>query len=196
MDIAKEGMLGQLFEALSPRHVAFIEAQKIFFVGTAAGEGTVNLSPKGGDSLRILDAHTLAWLNLTGSGNESAANVLQNPRMTVMFCAFEGAPMILRAYGQARVLHRGDPDWETALARFPASVAARQIFLLDIERVQTSCGMSVPLFDYQGDREDLANWSARQGKEGIEAYWRKKNQLSLDGLESEILARSGLEADA
>ncbi|MGE6295500.1 pyridoxamine 5'-phosphate oxidase family protein [Aeromonas media] len=188
--------MGQLFEALSPRHVAFIEAQKIYFVGTAAEEGTVNLSPKGGDSLRILDAHTLAWLNLTGSGNESAAHVLQNPRMTVMFCAFEGAPMILRAYGQARVLHRGDPDWEAALARFPASVAARQIFLLDIERVQTSCGMSVPLFDYQGDREDLANWSARQGKEGIEAYWRKKNQLSLDGLESEILARSGLEADA
>ena len=187
--------MGQLFEALSPRHAAFIEAQKIYFVGTAA-EGTVNLSPKGGDSLRILDAHTLAWLNLTGSGNESAAHVLQNPRMTVMFCAFEGAPMILRAYGQARVLHRGDPDWETALARFPASVAARQIFLLDIERVQTSCGMSVPLFDYQGDREDLANWSARQGKEGIEAYWRKKNQLSLDGVESEILARSGLPADA
>ena len=188
--------MGQLFEALSPRHVAFIEAQKIYFVGTAAGEGTVNLSPKGGDSLRILDAHTLAWLNLTGSGNESAAHVLQNPRMTVMLCAFEGAPMILRAYGQARVLHRGDSDWEAALARFPASVAARQIFLLEIERVQTSCGMSVPLFDYQGDREDLANWSARQGKEGIEAYWRKKNQLSLDGLESEILARSGLEADA
>ena len=98
--------MGLRFEALSPRHVAFLEAQKIYFVGTAAGEGTVNLSPKGGDSLRILDAHTLAWLNLTGSGNESAAHVLQNPRMTVMFCAFEGAPMILRAYGQARVLHR------------------------------------------------------------------------------------------
>lgn len=187
--------MGQLFEALLPRHVTFIEGQKIFFVGTAAAKGSVNLSPKGGDSLRVLDAHTLAWLNLTGSGNESAAQVLQQPRMTVMFCAFEGAPMILRAYGQARVLHRGDPDWEAALARFPASVAARQIFLLDIERVQTSCGMSVPLFDYQGDREDLANWSARQGKEGIEAYWRKKNQLSLDGLESEILARSGLQAD-
>ena len=93
--------------------------------------------------------------------------------MTVMFCAFEGAPLILRAYGQARVLHRGDTGWEAAQARFPASIAARQIFLLDIERVQASCGMSVPLFDYRGDRE---------------------NQLSLDGLESEILARSGLEA--
>ena len=103
--------------------------------------------------------------------------------------------MILRAYGQARVLHRGDPGWEAAMALFPASVAARQIFLLDIERVQTSCGMAVPLYDYQGDREALANWSTRQGKEGIEAYWRKKNQLSLDGFESEILTRSGLEAD-
>ncbi|MFM4704591.1 pyridoxamine 5'-phosphate oxidase family protein [Aeromonas bivalvium] len=187
--------MGQLFEALSPRHVTFIEAQKIYFVGTAAREGTVNLSPKGGDSLRILGPNTLAWLNLTGSGNESAAHVLQHPRMTVMFCAFEGAPLILRAYGRARVLHRGDTEWESALARFPASVAARQVFLLDIERVQTSCGMSVPLYDYQGDREDLANWSARQGREGIEAYWRKKNQRSLDGLESEILTRSGLQAD-
>ncbi|MGY3968298.1 pyridoxamine 5'-phosphate oxidase family protein [Aeromonas enteropelogenes] len=186
--------MGQLFEALSPQHVAFIEAQKIYFVATAADQGTVNLSPKGGDSLRVIDAHTLAWLNLTGSGNESAAHVLHNPRMTMMFCAFEGAPLILRAYGQARVLHRGDTGWEAALARFPASIAARQIFLLDIERVQASCGMSVPLYEYQGDRADLANWSERQGREGIEAYWRKKNQLSLDGLESEILARSGLEA--
>ncbi|UCM43532.1 pyridoxamine 5'-phosphate oxidase family protein [Aeromonas dhakensis] len=187
--------MGQLFEALSPRHVAFIEAQKIFFVGTAAAEGTVNLSPKGGDSLRVIDAHTLAWLNLTGSGNESAAHVLQHPRMTVMFCAFEGAPLILRAYGRARVLHRSDPEWSLFLARFPQSVAARQIFLLDIARIQTSCGMSVPLYEYQGDREDLANWSERQGREGIEAYWRKKNQLSLDGLESEILVRSGLSPD-
>lgn len=103
--------MGQLFEALLPRHVTFIEGQKIFFVGTAAAKGSVNLSPKGGDSLRVLDAHTLVWLNLTGSGNESAAQVLQQPRMTVMFCAFEGAPLILRAYGQARVLHRTDPQW-------------------------------------------------------------------------------------
>lgn len=187
--------MGQLFEALSPRHVAFIEAQKIFFVGTAAAEGTVNLSPKGGDSLRVIDPYTLAWLNLTGSGNESAAHVLQHPRMTVMFCAFEGAPLILRAYGRARVLHRSDPEWSSFLARFPQSAAARQIFLLDIARVQASCGMSVPLYKYQGDREDLANWSERQGREGIEAYWRKKNQLSLDGLESDILVRSGLSPD-
>lgn len=186
--------MGQLFEALSPRHRAFIEAQKIFFVGTAAEEGTVNLSPKGGDSLRVIDANTLAWLNLTGSGNESAAHVLRNPRMTVMFCAFEGAPLILRAYGQARVLHRGDPDWDEAMALFPPSVAARQIFLLDIDSVQSSCGMSVPLYDYQADRVDLANWSTRQGEEGIQAYWRKKNQQSLDGFASEIVARSGLAA--
>ncbi|WP_111874465.1 pyridoxamine 5'-phosphate oxidase family protein [Aeromonas bivalvium] len=187
--------MGQVFEALSPRHVAFIEAQKIYFVGTAAAEGSVNLSPKGGDSLRILGPNTLAWLNLTGSGNESAAHVLQHPRMTVMFCAFEGAPLILRAYGRARVLHQGDPEWPSLLALFPPSVAARQLFLLEIDKVQASCGMSVPLFDYQGDREDLAHWSTRQGREGIEAYWRKKNQRSLDGLESEILARSGLQAD-
>ncbi|MGK4476247.1 pyridoxamine 5'-phosphate oxidase family protein [Aeromonas molluscorum] len=187
--------MGQLFEALLPRHLAFIEAQKIYFVGTAAEQGTVNLSPKGGDSLRVIDAHTLAWLNLTGSGNESAAHVLRNPRMTVMFCAFEGPPLILRAYGQARVLHRGDLGWDEAMALFPPSVAARQIFLLDIDQVQSSCGMSVPLYGYQGDRMDLANWSERQGTQGIEAYWRKKNQRSLDGFDSEIVARSGLAAE-
>jgi hypothetical protein len=133
--------MGQLFEALLPRHVTFIEGQKIFFVGTAAAKGSVNLSPKGGDSLRVLDAHTLAWLNLTGSGNESAAQVLQQPRMTVMFCAFEGAPLILRAYGQARVLHRTDPQWPSLLALFPQAsrLARSSCWTLNGSRRRAAC---------------------------------------------------------
>lgn len=187
--------MGQTTKSLNEKQIAFIEQQKIYFVGTAAESGTVNISPKGGDSLRVIDNKTLAWLNLTGSGNESAAHVLRDPRMTVMFCAFEGAPLILRAYGQARAIHRNDPEWEIYVSLFPDSVASRQIFLLEIDFVQSSCGMSVPYFSYEGDRDDLAKWSHRQGTEGIQKYWLKKNQQSLDGFETHIAARSGLKIE-
>ncbi|ANW25645.1 pyridoxamine 5'-phosphate oxidase [Vibrio coralliilyticus] len=184
--------MGKQFSELSDKHITFIEQQKLYFVGTAADSGSVNLSPKGGDSLRVISPTQIAWLNLTGSGNESAAHVLNNPRMTLMFCAFEGAPLILRAYGQASVLHNKDADWEKYASLFPESVAARQIFILDINMVQSSCGMSVPYFSYEGDREDLAKWSEKQGTDGIEKYWLKKNQKSIDGFASEIASRSGL----
>ncbi|EEX30874.1 MULTISPECIES: pyridoxamine 5'-phosphate oxidase family protein [Vibrio] len=184
--------MGKQFSELSDKHIAFIEQQKLYFVGTAADSGSVNLSPKGGDSLRVISPTQIAWLNLTGSGNESAAHVLNNPRMTLMFCAFEGAPLILRAYGQASVLHNKDAEWKKYVSLFPESVAARQIFILDINMVQSSCGMSVPYFSYEGDRKDLAKWSEKQGTEGIEKYWLKKNQKSIDGFESEIASRSGL----
>ncbi|MBE1275125.1 pyridoxamine 5'-phosphate oxidase family protein [Enterovibrio baiacu] len=184
--------MGQITKSLSEKHIAFIGEQKMYFVGTAAESGKVNLSPKGGDSLRVIDNKTIAWLNQTGSGNESAAHVLRDPRMTIMFCAFEGAPLILRAYGQARALHRNDPEWEIFSALFPVNFASRQIFLLDIDLVQSSCGMSVPYYSYQGDRDDLDKWSDRQGEAGIERYWLKKNQTSLDGFESDIAKRTGL----
>lgn len=184
--------MGKQFSELSDKHIAFIDQQKLYFVGTAADSGSVNLSPKGGDSLRVISPTQIAWLNLTGSGNESAAHVLNNPRMTLMFCAFEGAPLILRAYGQASVLHNKDAEWKKYVSLFPESAAARQIFILDINMVQSSCGMSVPYFTYEGDREDLAKWSEKQGTEGIEKYWLKKNQKSIDGFESEIASRSGL----
>jgi hypothetical protein len=184
--------MGKQFSELSDKHISFIEQQKLYFVGTAADSGSVNLSPKGGDSLRVISPTQIAWLNLTGSGNESAAHVLNNPRMTLMFCAFEGAPLILRAYGQASVLHNKDAEWKKYVSLFPESVAARQIFILDINMVQSSCGMSVPYFSYEGDREDLAKWSEKQGTEGIEKYWLKKNQKSIDGFASEIASRSGL----
>ena len=188
--------MGKQFSELSDKHISFIEQQKLYFVGTAADSGSVNLSPKGGDSLRVISPTQIAWLNLTGSGNESAAHVLNNQRMTLMFCAFEGAPLILRAYGQASVLHNKDAEWKKYVSLFPESVAARQIFILDINMVQSSCGMSVPYFTYEGDREDLAKWSEKQGTEGIEKYWLKKNQKSIDGFESEIASRSGLSEDS
>ncbi|MCC2616549.1 pyridoxamine 5'-phosphate oxidase family protein [Aestuariibacter halophilus] len=185
--------MGKRFEHLTKQHIDFIQRQKLYFVATAGPQGSVNVSPKGGDSLRVLDANTLIWLNLTGSGNESAGHVQLDPRMTVMFCAFEGPPMILRTYGKATALHRGDAQWQEYVDLFPASVASRQIFVQHIETVQTSCGMSVPYFDYVADRDDLAKWSDKQGPDGIERYWINRNQQTIDGFDTDIVARSGLQ---
>ena len=132
---------------LSERLIEFIAAQRIFFVATAAADGRVNLSPKGMDSLRVLGDKRVIWLNVTGSGNETAAHVAQNPRMTIMFCAFDGDPLILRIYGKARAVHHNDADWNDLFARFDPLPGARQIFDLSVETVQTSCGMAVPNLD-------------------------------------------------
>jgi hypothetical protein len=173
--------MAQRYPELSQELIQFIWKQQMFFVATAPQEGHVNLSPKGLDSLRVLDPHTVAWLNVTGSGNESAAHVLENGRMTLMFCAFESKPLILRLYGQARVIHPRDDDWDQMLSHFDRLAGARQIFVLQVELVQTSCGMGVPLFDYRGQRPQLVDWAERKGADGIAEYWEKKNQVSLDG---------------
>lgn len=178
--------MGQKFERLNDHHRGFIEAQKLFFVATAARDGHVNVSPKGLDSLRVLDASTVVWLNGTGSGNETAAHLLDLPRMTLMFCAFEGNPLILRLYGEAEVFHPRDPEWSEYLGLFPALESARQIFKLRIDLVQTSCGFGVPLFDFQGDRELMHTWADKKGPDGIQAYWEEKNQVSLDGQPTRI----------
>ena len=178
--------MGQRFNRIGDKHRTFIEAQKLFFVATAARDGHVNVSPKGLDSLRVLDEQTVVWLNGTGSGNETAAHLLDTPRMTLMFCAFEGNPLILRLYGEAVVYHPRDAEWDAYIGLFAPLASARQVFKLHIELVQTSCGFGVPLFDYEGDRELMHTWAARKGEDGIEAYWGEKNQLSLDGQPTRI----------
>ncbi|MEY4903400.1 MAG: hypothetical protein RLZZ292_1215 [Bacteroidota bacterium] len=159
----------------------FIERQHLFFVGTAMSEGHVNVSPKGMDSLRILDANRVVWLNVTGSGNETAAHLLETNRMTILFCAMEGNPLILRLFGSAKTYHERDVEFSELLPLFPKYAGARQIFDLHVELVQTSCGMAVPFMDYQSERESLNNWAVKQGDEGIKKYWAQKNTLSLDG---------------
>jgi hypothetical protein len=159
----------------------FIERQKLFFVATATADSRVNVSPKGMDSLRVLGGNRVVWLNVTGSGNETAAHVQENPRMTLMFAAFEGKPMILRLYGKAKAVHRNDPSWDELYSRFQPVPGARQVFDLDVDLVQTSCGMAVPFFDYVGEREQLNEWATQKGEDGIKDYWLEKNQLSLDG---------------
>ena len=174
--------MAQQFSEITEKHKEFIEEQKIFFVGTATAESRVNISPKGMDSFRVLGANRVAWLNVTGSGNETAAHLQTHSRMTIMFAAFEGAPLILRLYGTAQAVHKGDPKWQELAAIFPDLPGARQIFECQIDLVQNSCGMAVPFFDFNRPRDQLNQWAEKQGEEGIRKYWDKKNQLSIDGI--------------
>lgn len=176
--------MAQQFSSLTERHRAFIAAQSMHFVGTAARGGRVNLSPKGLDSFRVLSPTRVAWLNGTGSGNETAAHVLDTPRMTIMFCSFVREPLILRLYGTARTVHRTDPEWVELLALFTPMVGPRNIFVVDFDLVQTSCGYGVPLFEAQGQRVLMASWATKKGPAGLADYRRQHNRVSIDGLPS------------
>jgi hypothetical protein len=178
--------MGKKYQEITPEQMSFIASQKLFFCASAAPEGRVNVSPKGGDSLRVLGPNRVIWLNLTGSGNETAAHVLENPRMTLMFCAFEGSPKILRLYGNATAIGPGDPEWEELYSMFGSQLGARQIFDLAIDLVQTSCGFGVPYFDYAGERDKLKQWAEEKGEQGVRDYWRQKNAASLDGKDTGI----------
>ncbi len=182
--------MAQRYSEIPDRLKQFIEKQKIFFVGTAADDGRINISPKGMDSLRVVDNNRVVWLNVTGSGNETAAHVQENPRMTIIFAAFKGAPMILRLYGKAKVIHRNDPEWDGLYSLFSPTPGARQIFDLNVDLVQTSCGMAVPYFDYVGERTQLRDWARRIGEEGVRAYWEEVNQISLDGKPTHIMRKN------
>ena len=180
--------MGKMFAALDERLTGFIAEQKIYFTATAPTEGRINVSPKGIDTFRCLDHHTVAYLDLTGSGNEAAAHLLENGRMTIMFCSFDAQPMILRLYGRGRLVRPRDADWPELLARFTPMPGQRQIVVLHIESVQTSCGFGVPRFDFAEQRPTLINWSEKQGPEKLEQYWREKNQVSIDGLPTELIS--------
>ncbi|MEM6489390.1 MAG: pyridoxamine 5'-phosphate oxidase family protein [Pseudomonadota bacterium] len=171
---------------------AFIERQPMFFAATADVTGRVNVSPKGMDTLRIQADDRIVWLNLSGSGNETAAHVRATGRMTLMFCAFEGKPMILRVYGQARVVHPRDVGWDTLVAGFPVLAGSRQIFDLAVDMVQTSCGTGVPEMTYRRSRgeEELVPFYEDMGAEGVQAYWRRKNTTSIDGAPTGIFDES------
>lgn len=183
--------MGQRFQELSEKHIEFIAEQKIFFVGTATADSRVNVSPKGMDSLRVLGSKRVAWLNVTGSGNETSAHVQQAPRMTIMFCAFDDPPLILRLYGTAAVVHKGDAEWDRLFPLFKPLPGARQIFDVTLDLVQTSCGMGVPYFSYDGGRESLSEWATKKGEEGLKQYWEEKNQMSIDAIPTHITGKGG-----
>ncbi|SIQ53818.1 pyridoxamine 5'-phosphate oxidase family protein [Maribacter ulvicola] len=179
--------MGKKLDAITADLQEFIKEQKIFFVGTAASEGSVNVSPKGTDSFRIINKNKIVWLNLTGSGNETAAHLLKNNRMTIMFCAFKGKPIILRLYGAAKIFHKRDQEFAEYVQQFPENTGARQIIEMQVDLVQTSCGFAVPFMDYKEERTTLNDWSKKQGEGKIKEYWKTKNTKSIDGFETNIL---------
>jgi len=182
--------MGQQHSEISDKIKKFIDSQKIFFVATSTKDSRINLSPKGMNSFKVVSKNRVLWLNVTGSSNETAAHVQEDNRMTIMFCAFEGPPLILRIYGKASVIHHNDPQWPELLSNFDPIPGARQIFDLNVEMVQTSCGEAVPYFQYEGERNHLNEWAEKKGKEGIEQYWRDKNQISIDGIPTHIVEKN------
>lgn len=173
--------MGKRLQRLTPRLTDFIERQQLFFVATAMKNGRINLSPKGLDAFRVIDENRVIWLNLTGSGNETATHLQNDGRMTIMFCAFEGPPMILRLYGTAKVYHQYDNFWQEHMPLFSEVVGARQLIDMKIDLVQTSCGFGVPLMEYKQQRQELVDWSENKSEEELKEYWEKKNTTSLDG---------------
>ncbi len=174
--------MASFYEALDDKLTAFIAEQPMFFVATAARDGHVNLSPKGSDSFRVLGPNSACYLDFTGSGNETAAHLLENGRMTVMFNSFARNPRILRLFGQGHVAARGTSEWKTHEHLFDSFTGARQMVFLDIEMVQTSCGFGVPLMRFEGHRDTMRQWAEAKGEDGLKAYRAQKNRTSLDGL--------------
>ena len=180
--------MGTQYQSLEQAHQKFIAKQPIFFVGSAASTGMINISPKGMDSLRILGPNRILWRNMTGSGNETAAHVAESPRMTIMWCSFQGPPMILRAFGTARAIHRTDADWAELDAHFEPDIAARQLFDMTVEMTQKSCGYAVPEMDFKAERDVLKKWSINKGEAGVQDYWASENTKTLDGVDTNIVA--------
>jgi len=165
----------------------FIKEQKIFFTATAPQKGRINLSPKGIDSFRCIDNKTVAYLDLTGSGNETSAHLNEDSRMTIMFCSFSDNPLILRLYGQGKVIRPRDKEWQTFYSLFKPLPGERQIIVLEVDSAQTSCGFGVPVYEFKEERKTLIEWANKKGEQGIYEYWEAKNLKSIDGLPTKLL---------
>lgn len=176
--------MAKYYENITPELQEFIGKQHMFFVGSAplSADGHINISPKGLDSFRIFTPLRVGYLDMTGSGNETSAHIHENGRITFMFCAFEGAPRILRLFGTGRTILPQTPQWDELAPHFTLHSGARQIIMADIHTVQTACGYAVPLFDYQGQRDTLIKWADTKGADGISAYHQEKNMQSIDKL--------------
>ena len=175
--------MGRVLDEITPEIAAFVAAQRVFFVATApSGGGHINCSPKGLDTFAVIDPHTVAYLDLTGSGIETTAHLRDNGRITIMFCSFEDTPNIVRLYGRGEVLDLASPAAADLLARWPAYPGARGVVRVEVTRVSTSCGYAVPRLRYEGERSRLLEWAEHKGPDGVRAYWAEQNTESIDGL--------------
>lgn len=176
--------MAKSYDLLNDQHIEFIRKQKLFFVATAplSPEGSVNLSPKGYDSIAILDNHTVAWIDLGGSGIETLAHLRENGRITLMFCAFEGAANILRIYGRGEAISFDDAEFPELMKLFPAFDRARAIIHIKVDRVSDSCGWGVPFFEFKEEREQLQRWVDNKPYEEWKEHRYKRNEKSVDGL--------------
>ena len=165
----------------------FIKEQKIFFTATASRTGRINLSPKGIDTFRCIDNNTVAYLDLTGSGNETAAHLNEDSRMTIMFCSFSEKPLILRLYGHGKVIRPRDEEWSTYYSNFHPVPGERQIIVLKVDSAQTSCGHGVPIYELKEERRTIIDWADKKGEQGLYEYWQVKNLKSIDGLPTKLL---------
>ncbi len=179
--------MSEFFDHIPENLQAFIAEQKIFFVATAAASGRISLSPKGMDTFRCLDAHRAAYLDLTGSGNETAAYLKADGRATIMFCSFDHRALILRLYGKGRAVQPGAPEWDGLSGKFPVIPGTRQIMLFDIDSVQTSCGYAVPEYELKQERQILVQWAEKKTPEELQAYRTQKNAVSIDGFDTGLL---------
>jgi hypothetical protein len=180
--------MSKQYPELQPDQIDFISEQHLYFVATTAPGARINLSPKGMDSLRILSPTQILWLNLTGSGNETAAHLALDPHITLMWCSFTTRPLILRAYGTGRAVHLNDPDWAELKAQLPDQPGARQIIDVRIDLVQSSCGFAIPLMDFREDRLVLKTWAEGKGPVGLATHWDNRNRQTIDGLPTGIEA--------
>jgi hypothetical protein len=182
--IRKKIIMGKFFDAIQPSHTGFIQKQQMFFVATAplSGNGRVNLSPKGLDAFRVLDEHTVGYMDLISSGNETSAHTRENGRITLMFCSFGEKPMILRLYGKGWAVMPGTADWELYSPHFTIYPSTRQLILSHIDLVQTSCGFGVPMYEFTGNRQVHFDWAEGKGDDGLQKYMQEKNRISIDGL--------------
>jgi hypothetical protein len=177
--------MGKVYEQLDESLIRFIRRQHVFFVGTAPTslDGLLNLSPKGLDTFRILGPKTVAYLDLVGSGIETVAHLRQNGRLTLMFCAFEGKPLIVRLYGLGRAVEPGDEGWDDLVRNFPPIAGTRSVIVMEVERIADSCGWAVPLYEYKGERDQLTAYAETKGRDALERYKAEKNRKSVDGLD-------------
>jgi Pyridoxamine 5'-phosphate oxidase len=180
--------MGKRVSVITPELQNFIGEQSVFFVASAplSANGHVNVSPKGLDTFRVLGPRQVAYLDLTGSGNETAGHVAENERLTIMFCAFSGRPQIVRLYCRARVVVRGGAEWPSLIKQFPSHPGRRQVIVGDVEFVQTSCGYGVPEMKFVSRRETLTRWAEAKGDEGLVEYRRIHNRSSLDALKTPV----------